>query len=419
MSHSRAILGALAALRRPRARRPSRSRVREAAGGGQDRHDLREGRDHRRPRRRRPRLRRPASPLLASATAPTAGPTPPRARPRPRRSTTVPRRRLHRRRPTGTARSRTSSSSASAPTRPPRPSSGASSRTSSPRPPWAAARSGSAPATRSCGSTTPSRSAQALKLAGPDLGSDRPELLGAGHQRRHRRSAGRRSRWAASVTGADGRATLSYAKAGIYRLKAARADSVRSPLLTVCVDPGRRTRLHQRRQELARASSCCPPAAAGGYASDRFTSRNMQLSWQGDDGDGQRRLRLRRRSARDGRGHAQAPPASGTRCSQAPPGSAPASAAGPGRQYEFRVTAIDRAGNRRSATGNDLLVPIDDRDRSALPLRERAGSGSSAPEPGVARWCARPVAAPRPSCASAGRGWRSSGAGCPRAASCG
>ena len=36
----------------------------------------------------------------------------------------------------------------------------------------------------------------------------------------------------------------------------------------------------------------------------------------------------------------------------------------PGRQYEFRVTAIDRAGNRRTATGNDLLIPIDDRDRT-------------------------------------------------------
>ncbi len=30
------------------------------------------------------------------------------------------------------------------------------------------------------------------------------------------------------------------------------------------------------------------------------------------------------------------------------------------------MTAIDRAGNRRSATGNDLLIPVDDRDRSLI-----------------------------------------------------
>jgi hypothetical protein len=38
----------------------------------------------------------------------------------------------------------------------------------------------------------------------------------------------------------------------------------------------------------------------------------------------------------------------------------------PGRRYEFRVTAVDRAGNRSSATGEDLLIPVDDRDRSLI-----------------------------------------------------
>ncbi len=40
-----------------------------------------------------------------------------------------------------------------------------------------------------------------------------------------------------AVTGADGRATLRFDQPGIYRLKASRADSVRSNALSVCADP--------------------------------------------------------------------------------------------------------------------------------------------------------------------------------------
>ena len=40
-----------------------------------------------------------------------------------------------------------------------------------------------------------------------------------------------------SATGADGRTTLSFAAAGIYRLRAERADAVRSNSIVLCVDP--------------------------------------------------------------------------------------------------------------------------------------------------------------------------------------
>lgn len=164
------------------------------------------------------------------------------------------------------------------------------------------------------------------------------------------------------VTGADGRATLSFAKAGVYRLKATRADSVRSPLLTVCVDP-------------VGAPACTsgdksPPAlqllaagAAGGYASDRSTSRNVSISWQGDDGAGSG-ISTYDVEWRDSGGVTPKRPSGWntlltgtTRVSTRFRGRS-------GRQYEFRVTAIDRAGNRRTVTGNDLLIPIDDRDRT-------------------------------------------------------
>src|SRR5215207_8576465 len=40
-----------------------------------------------------------------------------------------------------------------------------------------------------------------------------------------------------TMTGADGQATLAFADAGVYRLKADRADSVRSNSIALCVDP--------------------------------------------------------------------------------------------------------------------------------------------------------------------------------------
>lgn len=165
-------------------------------------------------------------------------------------------------------------------------------------------------------------------------------------------------------TDAAGRVTLSYSKPGIYRLKATRADSVRSPLLTVCVDPvgapsctsGDKT---SPEVELLSAGG------RGGYASNRFTSRTVDISWQGDDGTGSGVSAYDVDVRETGAAASSAasdwrPLRRGTkRVSTRFRGSS-------GRRYEFRVTAIDRAGNRRSATGNDLLIPVDDRDRSLI-----------------------------------------------------
>jgi len=166
------------------------------------------------------------------------------------------------------------------------------------------------------------------------------------------------------LTNADGRATLSFAQAGVYRLKAARADSVRSPLLTVCVDPAGAPACTSGDKSTP-SIELLAAGAAGGYASDRFTSRNIEISWQGDDGTGSGvsaydvDVRQTGSAVSPSGGDWTSLLKNTTKVSTRFRGR-------PGRRYEFRVTAIDRAGNRKSATGNDLLIPIDDRDRSLV-----------------------------------------------------
>jgi hypothetical protein len=166
------------------------------------------------------------------------------------------------------------------------------------------------------------------------------------------------------LTGADGRATLSFAKAGVYRLKATRADSVRSPQLTVCVDPVGAPACTSG-DESSPQIELLAVGGHGGYASNRFTSRTVEVAWQGDDGAGSgvsaydvdvRETGSAATSATSG----WTPLLRGTaKVSTRFRGKS-------GRRYEFRVTAIDRAGNRRSASGNELLIPVDDRDRSLV-----------------------------------------------------
>lgn len=161
-----------------------------------------------------------------------------------------------------------------------------------------------------------------------------------------------------ALTGADGRAALTFGQAGIYRLKATRADSVRSNGLTVCVDP-------------AGAAPCTstdktPPrvrvAAGDAIASSSGRSRTVLLSWQGDDPGG---------SGVTGYSVDIAEVQAGVRAS--------ADVFRPflgrtvltrahfrgdsGASYRFRVTGFDRAVNRASAASGVISIPVDDRDR--------------------------------------------------------
>jgi hypothetical protein len=167
----------------------------------------------------------------------------------------------------------------------------------------------------------------------------------------------------AAQTGSDGRATLSFADAGVYRLKAERADSVRSNALTLCVDPpgadpctsGDRTAPTVREVSLPGRE----------LASERGQSRTMVISWQADDGAGAGvsyyAVEVREM-------------ANGARASKIAPGAwkpitertATPSVRFRGdsaKAYQFRITAVDRAANRGATETQRILLPVDDRDR--------------------------------------------------------
>jgi hypothetical protein len=167
-------------------------------------------------------------------------------------------------------------------------------------------------------------------------------------------------------TGSDGKATLSFAEAGVYRLKAERADSVRSNAVTLCVDPAGADPCTAGDRAAPRIAGVDLPGRV--VASERGRSRTMVISWQADDGAG---------SGVAHYGVEVRETANGLRTSQVEPGVWKPIAdrtvtpsvrfrTESGKAYQFRVTAIDRATNRGSAETDPIVVPVDDRDRRLL-----------------------------------------------------
>jgi hypothetical protein len=178
------------------------------------------------------------------------------------------------------------------------------------------------------------------------------------------------------TTGADGRATLSFADAGIYKLKADRADSVRSNAVTLCVDP-------PGADPCTSSDKTAPTVAASlpgrRLASERGHSRTVLISWQASDaaGAGVAYYSVDVRELSDGVRTAKAgewkPLVERTVLTgvhfRGDSGSA----------YEFRITAVDRAANRTSVVTVPLVLPVDDRDRGIWKLssgwkRQRSAS---------------------------------------------
>jgi hypothetical protein len=164
-------------------------------------------------------------------------------------------------------------------------------------------------------------------------------------------------------TGSDGRATLSFAEAGVYRLKAERADSVRSNALTLCVDPPGADPCTSGDRAAPTVRELTLPGRE--LASERGQSRTMVVSWQAEDGAGAGvayyAVEVREL-------------ANGLRISKIEPGewrlitdrTATPSVRFRGdsaKAYQFRVTAVDRAANRGAAESAPILLPVDDRDR--------------------------------------------------------
>jgi hypothetical protein len=162
------------------------------------------------------------------------------------------------------------------------------------------------------------------------------------------------------TTDNNGVARLAFPTAGVYRLKAEKAQYVRSRAHVVCVDPPF--------VEACTSTDRRPPAVrldAPRLASDLSRSGRIPLSWQGDDGttgSGVRRYRVEvRRADRDGpwRPLATDVPTTALRVH-----------GGLGAAYDFRVRAFDRAGNGSRAAVESTLVPLDD-----LSTRIRFSSG--------------------------------------------
>jgi hypothetical protein len=167
-------------------------------------------------------------------------------------------------------------------------------------------------------------------------------------------------------TGADGKATLSFPQAGVHRLKAERADSVRSNSLAVCVDPPGADPCTSGDKTAPSVVDVDLPGRE--LLSERNRSRTMVVSWQADDGTGAG-VAYYAVEVRE--------TANGLRTSKAEPGDwmlITARTATPsarfrtesGKAYQFRVTAVDRATNRGSAETEPIVVPVDDRDRKLL-----------------------------------------------------
>jgi hypothetical protein len=153
-----------------------------------------------------------------------------------------------------------------------------------------------------------------------------------------------------ATTGADGTALVLFDQPGVYRLKAEKDLYVRSAELSVCVDPPL--------VEACTSTDRTPPeirldTPAIASRDDRFGY--MRLSWQGDDGaagSGVRRYRLDRRrvGSQSGVWHQVAVDTTKTVAHVPAP---------EGSSFEFRVQAIDRAGNfSRYATATSTM-PID------------------------------------------------------------
>jgi hypothetical protein len=164
-------------------------------------------------------------------------------------------------------------------------------------------------------------------------------------------------------TGADGKATLSFAEPGVYRLKAERADSVRSNAISVCIDPPGADPCTSVDKTAPRVLDVDLPGRE--LASEQGQSRTMVISWQADDGDGAgvAYYSVDVREVASGAMASQSDWRPLTDRTQTPSARFRGES---GKAYRFRVTAIDRATNRGTAESNTIVIPVDDRDRRLL-----------------------------------------------------
>jgi hypothetical protein len=163
-----------------------------------------------------------------------------------------------------------------------------------------------------------------------------------------------------ATTGGDGVATFKLDQPGVYNVKAERADSVRSNRVVLCVDP-------PNAEPCTSTDKVAPSVkvqSKSGYLFETSTSRTFYLFWQAQDG---------------GQGSGVSTYDVEVRELASTPAKADSDwrsigkrlreprlrfRAGAGKGYEFRVTAVDRAGNRSGFATSRVLVPFDERDKA-------------------------------------------------------
>ena len=158
-----------------------------------------------------------------------------------------------------------------------------------------------------------------------------------------------------AVTGADGRATLTFDQAGIYLLKAERPDSIRSNGVRLCVDPQGADPCTSSDRTAPRVQLVLPT-----YASETSRGRTFTVAWQGDDEEGSGVASYDLDVRQRGPGQDWRSLVRGGRAAQA------RFRGESGSSYEFRVAAKDRAANKGAFATDQVIVPIDDRDRRLM-----------------------------------------------------
>ena len=153
-----------------------------------------------------------------------------------------------------------------------------------------------------------------------------------------------------ATTAADGTASVAFDQPGVYRLKAEKAGLIRSRELRVCVDPPLVESCTSTDRTAPTVELHAPRIAS---SVGRFGF--VRLTWLGTDeaaGSGVRRYRVEKRRV-DVPGGVWRPIAVDTTRTVAH------AAAKEGSAYEFRVVAIDRAGNASAPASGRSLMPID------------------------------------------------------------
>src|SRR4051794_15285108 len=164
---------------------------------------------------------------------------------------------------------------------------------------------------------------------------------------------------AGAGTGGGGNAAFTLGNPGGYRLKGGRAGPGRSNALVMCVDPPGAPAC----TSTDKSAPTLKLLLRNGFLFQSATSRTFFLSWQAQDGDTGSGVGTYDVDVRDQQG-------AGKSASDWRPLARGISQprvrfrGSPGKGYDFRVAAVDRAGNRSSYATAAVLVPIDERDKA-------------------------------------------------------